>query len=60
MIGMKEHLMAWNRCYGCMSFEIHIAPGETIKEKKEYYESIGYYCWVWNDAELKTYYTTFE
>lgn len=30
-----EHLMAWNRCYGCMSFEVYIAPGEKIEEKKK-------------------------
>ena len=27
-------LMAWNRCYGCLPFEIFIAMGETIEEKK--------------------------
>lgn len=57
---MKKHLMAWNRCYGCMSFEVYIAPGETIEAKKEYYESIGYYCWVCDDVELEAYYESFK
>jgi len=45
---MKEmkKLMAWNKCYGCESFEVFIAYGETLEEKKAYYESIGYKCWV--------------
>ena len=41
---MKK-LMAWNKCYGFESFEVFIAYGETL-EKKAYYESIGYKCWV--------------
>ena len=27
-------------------FEVFIAYGETLEEKKAYYESIGYKCWV--------------
>ena len=42
---MKK-LIGWNGCYGCMPFEICIAYGETLEEKKAYYESIGYKCWV--------------
>ena len=42
---MKK-LMAWNKCYGCEPFEVFIAYGETLEEKKAYYESIGYKCWV--------------
>lgn len=57
---MKKHLMVWNRCYGCMSFEVYIAPGEKIEEKKQYYESLGYYCRIFNDEELERYYKTFE
>ena len=57
---MKKHLMVWNRCYGCMSFEVYIAPGETIEEKKQYYESLGYYCRILTDEELERYYKTFE
>ena len=45
---MKK-LMGWNGCYGCMPFEICIAYGETLEEKKAYYESIGYKCWVEED-----------
>ena len=37
---------AWNKCYGCEPFEVFIAYGETLEEKKAYYESIGYKCWV--------------
>ena len=42
---MKK-LMAWNKCYGFEAFEVFIAYGETLEEKKVYYESIGYKCWV--------------
>ena len=42
---MKK-LMAWNRCYGCEPFEVFIAYGETLEEKKEFYESMGYMCWI--------------
>lgn len=42
---MKK-LIAWNRCYGCLPFEIFIAMGETIEEKKKYYEDMGYYCYI--------------
>lgn len=42
---MKK-LIGWNGYYGFMPFEICIAYGETLEEKKAYYESIGYKCWV--------------
>ena len=42
----NKRLMAWNRCYGCGSFEVYIGYGETIEEKKKYYEGLGYYCWL--------------
>ena len=42
---MKK-LMAWNKFYGFESFEVFIAYGETLEEKKAYYESIGYKCWI--------------
>ena len=42
---MKK-LIGWNGFYGFMPFEICIAYGETLEEKKAYYESIGYKCWV--------------
>ena len=42
----NKKLMAWNRCYGCESFEVYIAYGETIEEMKKYYEGLGYYCWL--------------
>ena len=29
--------MAWNKCYGFESFEVFIAYGETLEEKKAYY-----------------------
>ena len=57
---MKKHLMAWNRCYGCELFEVYIAFGETIEEKKQYYESFGYCCRIFTDEELERYYKTFE
>lgn len=41
-----EKLMAWNGCYGCEAFEIYVAYGETIEEKKKYFEKQGYICWV--------------
>lgn len=31
---MEKKLMAWNYCYGCEPFEIFIAYGETLEEKK--------------------------
>lgn len=39
-------LMAWNKCYGCMAFEVTICYGENIEEKKKEYEKNGYYCWI--------------
>ena len=42
---MKK-LMAWNKFYGFKSFEVFIAYGETLEEKKAYYESLGYMCWI--------------
>ena len=42
----KKKLMAWNGFYGFESFEVFIAYGETIEEKKAYYESLGYKCWI--------------
>jgi hypothetical protein len=42
----NKRLMAWNRCYGCESFEVYIGYGETIEEMKKYYEEMGYYCWI--------------
>ena len=44
-----KKLMGWNGYYGFMPFEICIAYGETLEEKKAYYESIGYKCWVEED-----------
>lgn len=38
--------MAWNGFYGFESFEVFIADGETLEEKKAYYESLGYKCWI--------------
>ena len=45
-IKKMKKLMAWNKCYGFEAFEVFIAYGETLEEKKAYYESIGYKCWV--------------
>lgn len=42
----KKKLMAWNGFYGFELFEVFIAYGETIEEKKAYYESLGYKCWI--------------
>lgn len=42
----NKRLIAWNRCYGCESFEVYIAYGETIEEKKKIYEKMGYCCWI--------------
>ena len=42
----RRKLMAWNGFYGFESFEVFIADGETIEEKKSYYESLGYKCWI--------------
>lgn len=42
---MKK-LMAWNGFYGFESFEVFIAYGETLEEKKKYYEDLGYKCWI--------------
>lgn len=36
---MKKHLLVWNRCYGCELFEVYIAFGEKIEEKKRYYKT---------------------
>lgn len=49
---MKK-LMAWNKCYGFEAFEVFIAYGETLEEKKAYYESIGYKCWVEEEINEK-------
>lgn len=44
---MKEYVLyGWNRCYGCMRFEINIPYGCTIEEVKKHYEEKGYYCWI--------------
>lgn len=42
----RKKLMAWNGFYGFESFEVFIADGETLEEKKAYYESLGYKCWI--------------
>lgn len=42
----KLILYVWNRCYGCLPFEVSICYGETLEEKKKYYENMGYYCWT--------------
>lgn len=47
-----KKLMAWNGFYGFESFEVFIADGETIEEKKAYYESLGYKCWIKIESEV--------
>ena len=44
---MKK-LMAWIGCYGFEPFEVSVnyEQGETLQEKKEYYEKLGYKCWI--------------
>lgn len=42
---MKK-LIAWNKIYGCEPFEVYIGFCEKLEDKKKYYESMGYYCWV--------------
>ena len=42
----RKKLMAWNGFYGFESFEVFIAYGETLEEKKKYYEDLGYKCWI--------------
>lgn len=49
----RRKLMAWNRFYGFESFEVFIAYGETIEEKKKYYEDLGYKCWIVIEEEEK-------
>ena len=56
---MKK-LMGWNGCYGCMPFEIYIAYGETLEEKKAYYESLGYKCYIMTEEEVQKYYDSFK
>ena len=53
---MKK-LMAWNGFYGFESFEVFIAYGETLEEKKKYYEDLGYKCWIEIEREEQGYYT---
>ena len=48
----RKKLMAWNGFYGFESFEVFIAYGETIEEKKKYYESLGYKCWIEIEREV--------
>ena len=56
---MKK-LMGWNGCYGCMLFEISIAYGETLEEKKAYYESLGYKCYIMTEEEVQKYHDSFK
>lgn len=58
---MKK-LMGWNGCYGCMMFEITVVYecGETIEEKKKYYEDLGYKCYIMTEEEVKNYYDSFK
>ena len=44
---MKK-LMAWIGFYGCEACEVsgNSEQGETLQEKKEYYEKLGYKCWI--------------
>lgn len=49
------HLMAWNGFYGFRAYEVYIAPGESIEEKKKIKEEEDYKCWILNDEELKEY-----
>ena len=56
---MKK-LMGWNGCYGCMLFEIYIAYEATLEEKKAYYESLGYKCYIMTEEEIQKYYDSFK
>lgn len=56
---MKK-LMGWNGCHGCMLFEICIAYGETLEEKKAFYESQGYKCYIMTEEEVQKYYDSFK
>lgn len=55
-----EKLMGWNGCHGCMLFEICIAYGETLEEKKALYEGQGYRCYVMTEEEVQKYYDSFK